>query len=179
MTPPKALKLKAIPPFEEGTVVKVENVASGEIYERAEKSLNEIAEDGKIAVFEFSATKDNATVQPNGKVKVSFDLPSNLSADNLKMFYVAEDGKTEEIAITVDKDTKTVVAELEHFSTYVLLNTKTVPPTDTDSDNDTSSGDGTNIPQTGRHHQYRPVCRSDVRFSVCSNCFSNQQKKGI
>lgn len=142
---PEGIEIEGDTAFEEGTVVKVENVASGEIYERAEKSLNEIAENGKIAVFEFSATKDNATVQPNGKVKVSFALPSNLSADNLKMFYVATDGKTEEIAIIVDKDTKTVVAELEHFSTYVLLNTKTVPPTDSD----TSKDDGTNIPQTG------------------------------
>lgn len=147
---PEGVEIEGDTAFEEGTIVKVENVASGEIYERAEKALSNIADENKIAVFEFSATKDNTAVQPNGKVKVSFALPSNLSADNLKMFYVTEDSKTEEIAITVDKENKTVTAELEHFSTYVLCNVKTTPPTDTDTTNgnDTTSNETTN-PQTG------------------------------
>ena len=147
---PEGIEIEGDTAFPENTVVKVENVSKGEIFERAEKSLSNVAEKGKIAVFEFSATKDNATVQPNGKVKVSFDLPANLSADNLKMFYVTEDSKTEEIAITVDKENKTVTAELEHFSTYVLCNVKTTPPTDTDTTNgnDTTSNETTN-PQTG------------------------------
>lgn len=147
---PDGIEIEGDTAFEEGTIVKVESIASGEIYERVEKALSNIAVADKIAVFEFSATKDNATVQPNGKVKVSFDLPANLSADNLKMFYVTEDSKTEEIAITVDKENKTVTAELEHFSTYVLCNVKTTPPTDTDTTNgnDTTSNETTN-PQTG------------------------------
>lgn len=120
--------------FPENTVVKVESVQKGEIFERAQKSLSKIAVKDKIAVFEFTATADNAVVQPDGKVKVTFDLPANLSAENLKMFYVAEDGKTEEIKITVDAANKKVVAELEHFSTYVLCNIKAGATTNADTD---------------------------------------------
>ena len=138
---PEGVKVEGDTAFPENTVVKVENVNKGESFERAEKSLSNIAVKDKIAVFEFTATADNVAVQPNGKVRVSFDLPNNLSADNLKMFYVAEDGKTEEIKITVNADKKTIVSELEHFSIYVLCNVK---PAD-----NTSNGQGTGNPQTG------------------------------
>lgn len=62
------------------------------------------------------------------------------------MYYVAEDGKTEEIKITIDDDSKTVVAELEHFSTYVLCNVKIVHAID---DDNSSEGSTPTSPQTG------------------------------
>ena len=136
---PEGVQVEGDNVFPNNTVIKVENVRKGEIFERAEKSLSNVAVKDKIAVFEFTATANNAPVQPNGKVKVSFDLPTNLSADNLKMFYVAEDGKNEEVNITVNKENKTVVAELEHFSTYVLCNVKPA---------DSGKGEGSDSPPT-------------------------------
>lgn len=83
-------------------------------------SLKGIAKDGKIQAFEINATLSGAAVQPNGKVKVTIYLADYLTAENLKMYYIAEDGTREEIKITVTG--RTVTAELEHFSTYALCN---------------------------------------------------------
>lgn len=143
---PEGVKVEGDTAFPENTLVKVENITSGEIYNRVEKAVGEIVFKGKIAVFEFTATANHTAVQPNGKVKVSFNLPDNLSTKDLKMYYVAEDGKTEEIKITIDEDSKTVVAELEHFSTYVLCNVKIVHAID---DDNSSEGSTPTSPQTG------------------------------
>ena len=40
------------------------------------------------------------------------------------MFYISDDGKTEEIKITVDKANNKVTAELNHFSVYAFCNVK-------------------------------------------------------
>ena len=93
----------------------------------AKKALASVS--SKFVVFDFSAVKSGATVQPNGKVKVTMSIPETLSAEGLKMFYVSDKGEKENIAITVDKKNKTVTAELEHFSTYVLANVSTSPKT--------------------------------------------------
>ena len=128
--------------FEEGTTVTVElitDVASVPEFKEKVEALKEVSED--FVIFEFNADKDGAKVQPNGKVKVTIDMPKSLSPDNLKMYYVSDDGKLEEIAITVDKETGTITAELEHFSTYALVN---VEPAADPADN-AKTGDNTAI----------------------------------
>ena len=111
--------------FEEGTkvtVVLITDVVSAPEYKEKVEALKEVSAEDKFVIFEFNAEKDGANVQPNGKVKVTIDVPESLSLDNLKMYYVSDDGELEEIAITVDKETGTIIAELEHFSTYALVN---------------------------------------------------------
>ncbi len=104
--------------FEEGTEVTAETVTAGDVYERAKTAVAPVAE--KFTVFEFNAVKDEAKVQPNGKLAVTFRIPEDYS-NNVKILYVADDGTTEEIAATVNAGERTVVAELTHFSTYVLV----------------------------------------------------------
>lgn len=104
--------------FEEGTKVTAETVTAGAVYERAKTAVAPVAE--KFTVFEFNAVKDEAKVQPNGKLAVTFRIPADYS-NNVKILYVADDGSTEEIAATVNAGERTVVAELAHFSTYVLI----------------------------------------------------------
>ena len=122
--------------FEQGTVITVESVTQGEIYNTVKEALKDVVADMKnTAILDITATLNGKPVQPNGKVQMTFAIPENLSVDNLKLFYVSDDGRTtEEIAITVDKDARTVTANLEHFSTYVLANVAVdedgkVPPT--------------------------------------------------
>ncbi len=138
----KGIKIEGDNLFPDNTVITAKSVSNGKMFDITKKALAQIVSGDKIAVFDISAIKDNAVVQPSGKVKVVFDLPSNLSADNLKMFYISEEGKKEEIKITVDKANKKVTAELNHFSTYVLCNVKT------EIDNSVKSpktGDNSNI----------------------------------
>ena len=110
--------------FEANTVITVESVTQGKIYDTVKEALKDVVADMKhTAILDITATLDGKPVQPNGKVQMTFAIPENLSVDNLKLFYVSDDGKTtEEIAITVNKDARTVTANLEHFSTYVLAN---------------------------------------------------------
>ena len=122
--------------FEANTVITVESVTQGKIYDTVKEALKNLVADMKnTAILDITATLNGKPVQPNGKVQMTFAIPENLSVDNLKLFYVSDDGKTtEEIAITVDKDARTVTANLEHFSTYVLANVAVdedgkVPPT--------------------------------------------------
>lgn len=119
---PTGIKVEGDAAFPTNTIVKAESVSEGEIFERAQSVLKDIVD--KMAVFEFGATANDEAVQPNGKVKVIFNIPETLSADNLKMFHILNDENTEEIGISVDTDNKTVTAELEHLGTCVLANVK-------------------------------------------------------
>ncbi|MBR6902357.1 MAG: hypothetical protein IKN39_00525, partial [Clostridia bacterium] len=104
--------------FKDGTVLTAKRITQGLLYNEASKAMSGIS--SKYQVFEFAATLSGATVQPNGKITVTFDLPDGYVADKLGMFYVKDGKIAEKIKINVDKTNKTITAELEHFSTYVL-----------------------------------------------------------
>ena len=123
--------------FQGGTVVKVESILNGTIFDRAVSALKDQAQ--QLAVFEFTALLDGVAVQPSAPVQVVFEIPSHLSADHVKLFYVAQDGSTEEISITVNKTANTVTANLDHFSTYVLADVTPAPS-------------GNPVPSTGDAH---------------------------
>ncbi len=109
--------------FEANTMIVVENIVDGEIYNRVEEALKDVVSGmDRVAILEMTAMCNGVPVQPNGAVQVTFEIPDNLSADDLKLYYVAENGTKEEMPITVDKHSNTVTANLTHFSTYVLAN---------------------------------------------------------
>ena len=117
-----------------------ETVTAGAVYERAKTAVAPVAE--KFTVFEFNAVKDETKVQPNGKLAVTFRIPDDYS-NNVKILYVADDGTTEEIAATVNADARTIVAELTHFSTYVLIDLGADATTTTGSESTTTSKEST------------------------------------
>ena len=115
--------------FAAGTEVLVRAAEDYEYaYETAKVALKDTALNGKMVAFDICAYNrvswDGLEVQPTKAVKVTFDIPKGLSADNLKMFYISDDGKKEEIKITVDKANNKVTAELNHFSVYAFCNVK-------------------------------------------------------
>lgn len=103
--------------FEGNTTVKVEEIKSGNTMQTVNKAMETVAE--KYVAYEFTATKDNAAVQPNGKLAVTFAIPEGYS-NNVTVFYMAKDGKLEKLNTTVNATERTATAELEHFSTYIL-----------------------------------------------------------
>ena len=133
--------------FEEGTEVTAETVTAGDVYERAKTAVAPVAK--KFTVFEFNAVKDEAKVQPSGKLAVTFRIPEDYS-NNVKILYVADDGTTEEIAATVNAGERTVVAELTHFSTYVLvdLGEEATTTTTGDESTTTSNENTTSLPSS-------------------------------
>ena len=107
--------------FIPGTVVSVEHITEGDIYDRVEEALDglPIVMDS-VVIYEFNATLDGEAVQPQEMVAVTFQIPQGMNPDYLKLYYVSDTGEVEEIPITVDKETNTATAYLTHFSTYVL-----------------------------------------------------------
>ena len=155
--------------FEAGTTVTVEKITQGTIYDTVEKALADVVEKmDNTAIFEFTAKNaQGATVQPDGTLSVTFDIPKNLTTSNLKMFYVSEDGEYEEVQITVDTKSNTVTASLEHFSTYVLAN---VAP---------AADDGNGVPPTGDNSQltlYAVVLCSTMLGLTAAICLKNKRR---
>ena len=110
--------------FEGGTVVTVEVIEEGERFEQITEVMEDVAE--SYVAYEFTAIKDNATVQPGGKLTVTFHIPADYST-NITVYYMAEDGKLEKLDAVVDADARTVTVELEHFSTYIVVDEDTAP----------------------------------------------------
>ncbi len=111
--------------FEEGAAVTVEAVTSGDSFEKAKTAITPIGD--QFTVYDFNATKDGQKVQPNGKLKVTFRIPEEYG-ENVGIYYIPESGEAEKIPTTVDKEAGTAVAELEHFSLYVLVAIRVIDP---------------------------------------------------
>ncbi len=105
--------------FEKDTVVKAEKIAeTEETYKKAETALKKIV--NKFVAYEITATKNNVTVQPNGEVTATFNIPADFNPEKTTVYYVSDDGKIEELKTTVYANTRKVTASLTHFSTYVV-----------------------------------------------------------
>ena len=105
--------------FPEGTEIEIVAVSEADYKSTVINSIIPIAE--KTDIYEITAKSEGASVQPNGKVKVSFPIPEeyNEKEHKLLLYYVSIDGKAELISSKIDGATLT--AELEHFSTYVVV----------------------------------------------------------
>ncbi|MBO5778410.1 MAG: hypothetical protein J6R82_02465 [Clostridia bacterium] len=110
--------------FTPGTVVKVEKLDDGAIFNVAVQSMEKVAE--KFQVFEFTAQMDGAAVQPDGTMAVTFAIPEGYSKD-VAVYYMAPDGKLELVPFTVDALAGTVTAQLSHFSTYIIVDNESKP----------------------------------------------------
>ena len=112
--------------FEDGVNVKVEQIAEGDIFDTAVNTMKWLAE--SYTVYDFTACKNGAAVQPNGSLTVTFAIPEGYS-NNVAVYYMDEDGILEELEAAVDAEARTVTVELEHFSTYILADKDTKPKT--------------------------------------------------
>lgn len=65
----------------------------------------------------------NVFAVPEGdRVTVTLPIPEGMSAENLFVFHVADDGTVTDMHATVDAEAGTVSFETTHFSTFVLAN---------------------------------------------------------
>ncbi|MBQ3547702.1 MAG: hypothetical protein IJA44_04430 [Clostridia bacterium] len=119
--------------FDKDTVVKAEIITeSAEKFEKVNTALKEVA--NKFVAYEITATKNNVTVQPNGTVTATFDIPKDFDLEKIAVFYVSNDGKTEELSSKVDAANGKVTATLTHFSTYVVAEKIVVETNDITTD---------------------------------------------
>lgn len=112
-----------------GTVLESAKVESGESFEKIKKLVEENVEAKKYTVYElnlFDANKAEIN-QLSGKIKVTLDVPFEVSKGYTVKVYRVDGDKLTECASTV-KDGK-ITFETDHFSTYVFTEEATVPDT--------------------------------------------------
>lgn len=122
------------------TVLKAEKVTDGENFTIVDKALTDTAD--KWVAYDIRLLSDNAEIQPNGKVKIAIPRPTELNADKLALFHVAQDGKLTQISYTLDEATDRIVFETDHFSLYVVAETS---ETDSGSSNPPTGYSGQGI----------------------------------
>lgn len=103
----------------ENTVMLVNKIETAEGIEKLNHSLENVAK--TYIAYDIAATYNNLNIQPNGKVYATFDIPATFNMDKVRVVYVTEDGKFEELPCMVDKAGEKVTAELSHFSTYAVI----------------------------------------------------------
>ncbi len=111
--------------FDAGTTVTVDEVAEPETVETVEAAMEDVAE--QYVAFEFTATKeDGQQAQPSGKLAVTFAIPEGYSS-NVTVYYMDLDGNLHKLEVSVNAGERTITVELEHFSTYILVDEDTAP----------------------------------------------------
>ena len=124
---PQSVKLEAeLDAFPESTVVKVEEISDSGKINSIGAVLSGVST--KFKAFEITATCKELSVQPNGVVKAIFNIPADYKLGRVVLYYISETGLKEEVLSYVDEKNRTVVAELTHFSTYVIA--ETIQPKD-------------------------------------------------
>ena len=104
--------------FSEGTQITTEEIKSDNAnYGSVKNLLSEIT--GKFSAYNISASLNGTEVQPNGEVKVTFNIPDGFGND-VVLYAISEDGKSEQIEAAVSEDGKTISATISNFGTYAV-----------------------------------------------------------
>lgn len=142
VTPGTGVTIDAGQAFPDDTSITIAPVTSGAEHDRAMAVLTDAAGGKKTAVFTFSARLNGKEIEPRGTVSVTFAIPDGMSAKGLRLYYIAPNGKSEEIPVSVDAKRGTVTAKLTHFSTYALRGAAAAPGTSTAPATSRATGTG-------------------------------------
>ena len=96
--------------FQEGTTLSVEEIGrDNPSYASAENVLKDTCKDFKL--YDVSASRNGADVQPNGELTVTWPIPDGFGTD-VALYLLSSDGTAEPIDATVSADGKTLTAKL-------------------------------------------------------------------
>lgn len=110
--------------FADGTLVKVQKVEEGEIFEAVAQSMKTVAE--AFRVFTFSAVCQDIPVEPAGKLRVTLRIPDGYS-EQVALFYLDGQGELVVLEALVDPENRTITLELDRMGTYILADMDTAP----------------------------------------------------
>lgn len=114
--------------FPDQTIVKVERI-TGVVPEIAEALANVST---RYAPYTFTATQNGNPVQPSSKMKVHFVVPENFGANTVVMHMDSEGQLTELTSMVKNiEGTSFLMTELQHFSTYLLVDKDAKPAEET------------------------------------------------
>ncbi|MGN1373326.1 MAG: DUF6273 domain-containing protein [Candidatus Coproplasma sp.] len=105
--------------LEEGSVLVVEKVTGAKKQEAVACIADEdYYKDGEVYVFDISVVKDNAKVQPSGKIKISIPATGLDSSKTYKVFHVKDDGTVESLSATISSSK--LEFETSSFSYFII-----------------------------------------------------------
>ena len=112
--------------FEEGSILNLNEIEitaekAAEIFEKLEENGISINDETKTYIYDIFVSKNNAEVQPDGKVKVTVPMPADEKATGYNVYHMKDNGAIEAIPSTY-KDGK-VSFETDSFSWYVFTPT--------------------------------------------------------
>lgn len=76
-----------------------------------------------FTAFDIKLINDQIEIQPNGKVKITLDIPEGYDASYLRLYYIDDLSAKHEVLFRVENETQ-ISFETDHFSIYALVNTK-------------------------------------------------------
>lgn len=71
-------------------------------------------------VSRFVAYDIQASAQPDGTVQVIFAIPEGFDPEKMALYYISQEGQPQRLEARVDAGEGVIVAQLSHFSLYVL-----------------------------------------------------------
>ena len=86
----------------------------------------------QFSVYDIFLTRGDRETQPNAPVRVTLPLDASLRRENVTVYYVAPDGKIEELEATVSAINGTVSFFTDHFSLYAIAEKPFTVSFDTD-----------------------------------------------
>ena len=152
------------------TKLIVNKVTEGKSYIGVEQALGSNV--SKFELYDISLVSNNATIQPNGKVKISIPVPNGYDTSKLVVYRIAEDGTKTKYETTISNGY--ITFETDHFSNYVVAeeSTTTSTETPTETDNTTTPTTSTNnkqldnTPKTGAE-SYTTII-STIVSTICA-----------
>lgn len=80
--------------------------------------ITSLIEASKYKIFDIKLIQQNVVVQPNGEVKLTFDLPEGFNSSKTVVYRVNDDNTVTQLAYTISNGKLEVVTD--HFSYYVI-----------------------------------------------------------
>ena len=85
--------------------------------------ITSLIEASKYKIFDIKLVQQNVVVQPNGEVKITFDLPEGFNSSKTVVYRVNDDNTVTQLAYTISSGKLEVVTD--HFSYYVIAEVDT------------------------------------------------------
>ncbi len=101
-------------------LIQVAKVTSGDEYDKIVKILKNTNVDMFDLKLYSNTSSSFITKLDNGKFKIKLPIKDEFKNKELKVYYVDEDDKVEEYAVTISDDGKYAIFETDHFSIYTL-----------------------------------------------------------
>lgn len=105
--------------FSNSTIVTVEKLTEGEVYEKAAVSFSSLSK--QFTLYEIKATENGEKVAPNGNLSASFAIPALYDINRVAVFLVSDDGSVKKLPYSLDRKKANLSATLDGTGYYAVV----------------------------------------------------------